>query len=142
MTGKTKLMLLLGLLSFGMVGCYHSPEDKADYMVSKVTRKLDLNEAQVAKLEKIKVAFLAELKAQVEKTDEKKQMINEFLMADQIEADKIKERIDERRKEMDTKFDQYFPLVADFHASLNKEQKEKLQKFANKMLDKRKRRWE
>ena len=134
------LAALFGCVAIFSVGCKRSPESMADKITSKVSSKLDLNEAQEAKLDKIKVAMLAEYQEKQAKKDDRKELFQKFVMSERLNKDEIKSLMNERMDTFEEKFEKHFPLFEDFHASLNAEQKQKLIELSEK-FHKRSKKW-
>ncbi|MBL7713970.1 MAG: Spy/CpxP family protein refolding chaperone [Bdellovibrionales bacterium] len=131
----------LGIAPLAFSGCRHhrSPEHRAEWVVKKIKGELDLTEVQVAKLNSIKDEFLAERKAH----DSKRRLaMDEFLKqvrSDKMDTAKIQGLIDERRTHMDQVGPKIVARIAEFHAMLTPEQRnkaaDKLQKFADRFND-------
>lgn len=139
MKKSVKVLAILGTISLFAIGCDRSPEAIADKVVEKATSKLDLNESQVEKLEKIKVAYLEARKERESKKEEHFNRIKGYILSDQLSENEVREQMTKHQQVFEEKFETFFPLIQDFHASLNKEQKEKVLKFAEKMKDKHRR---
>ena len=120
------------------MGCDHSPEGVANKIVRKATKKLDLNQEQVNKLEQIKVAALEQYELRQQRRDERKEVMKKFILSEKLVKNDVQAQMDERRALFEDNFDRFFPLIQDFHASLNPDQKQKLLEFADKIQNRRK----
>lgn len=111
-------------------GCRHgTPEHRAEFVVSKMARVLGLSPEQKAKLEDLKAAILS---VRTEGEGDRKQAIAEIrsaILSDRLDAGRAKAAIEKhqdlRRKRMESEFEAVFPKLAEFHASLTIEQKNK-----------------
>ena len=125
-TGITTLLTIV-VVSLSACGHHHhDPEDKAAWMVKKITRKLDLNEDQQTRLKAVSDEFFAHHRAQQEKN---KQHI-ELLMAEARKPELDKSALNDMFEEHQGQIRDLAPKIIDklaiFHASLDDEQKEKL----------------
>jgi len=142
---KEIIMLVSVVLIVGLVftagGCSHRHghwghhgfnEKKADHVVKKITKKLDLNEEQQKLLNDIKVEILAK---RGEFKGGKKDLMNEFASqvkkgeVDQASINALFEKKEVHMKEMRSLAVARF---AEFHKSLNPEQKAKLAEWVDK----------
>ena len=108
-------------------GCRsHSASHKADFMVDYISEALDLDDNQRAHLDGIKEEFLEKAK---EMHARKEAMHAEFkaeLLKEQIDQKRIKELIAQKHEHMNEIIDLAVERLAEFHATLTPEQKEKL----------------
>lgn len=137
---KTKRLLTRGLtalaLAFVALGaapaCKHSPEERAVKVVKHVSRKLDLNEAQKAELEKLASEAAADFKSTRPQRAELAKEVEKQVLAEKADVTEIRKLMDgqqARRKEM---MDKWLTKVADFHAKLTPEQKQKAAELMKK----------
>jgi Spy/CpxP family protein refolding chaperone len=133
---RTGLLIVTAAASLSaLAGCgrHHSPEQKAEWVVSKISKKLELTADQKTKLESVKQAYLdvwtAHKDDRAKRLDEVKQMI----LSDRLDAAKVKSLMGERRKIEDDNFDPVFAKLAEFHASLTPQQKGKIAAFLDKV---------
>ncbi len=133
-TTKKVALLTLGTLALvGFTGCKKGIEGRADHMVSKISRELDLTDAQRAELEKIKTEAVADMRATHPERRALAQEVITQLKSDSINEGKIKDMLqseDEKRKSFREK---YISKVANFAKTLNKEQKEELAQHLEKL---------
>ena len=121
------LIAVLGVGSAVFVGCRHPGHQRgAAFMTDYMVEALDLTEVQQAMANSYKDEILAKVKAT---HSEKKKMHDELksqLSGDTIDTDRVKELIAEHRAGMDGVIDLVVDQVAEFHATLSPEQREKL----------------
>jgi len=129
--GKIASIAIIVVISaFTIAACGHhrphDPQERAEWMLQRVTDHLDLDEQQQAKLRAIKM----EIETSVKKHREQQHQLFDRLAAN-IESPELDKallmEIVETRKQA---FDDTAPLIIDklieFHASLNPEQKKKV----------------
>jgi Spy/CpxP family protein refolding chaperone len=100
-----------------------NPDARADWMVKKISNKLDLTDTQRPKLQAIADYFKAERKANREKHRDTFDFALAQVKADQLDRKAIQARINSRLDDMKQKSPRLVELVAEFHASLTPEQK-------------------
>ncbi len=127
--------IIASLTALVLSGCgrhHQDPEDKAEWIVHKVSKKLDLNEQQKVKLEAIKTEIM---------TNYKKHYHSKTQMMDTLLTEIPKSKINpsllmDMLKQHQTRVDEVAPGVisklVEFHASLTDEQKQKLTKKLEK----------
>ena len=142
--GLTILLIcvfILAALVFN--GCRsHSANHKAEFMVDYIAETLDLSDAQRAQLDEIKEEFLAKAK---EMHAKKEAMHTEFkaeLLKDEIDQQRMKELMAQKREQMTEIMDLAVLRMAEFHKTLSVEQKEKLVAKLEWFHEKHQRRWE
>ena len=117
-------LLVVGVASFS--GCRrHSPENKAEFMVDYVAETLDLNDDQREHLDQIKDEMLDKA---IEMRADKKTMYLELvaqLRSEQIDQERLKAMAADHRIKMETLIDLGIKRLAEFHATLSAEQREK-----------------
>lgn len=122
-------MILAAVICFGVIGTASasfllSAQDKADIAVMYITKKLDLDEEQVNKLEAIKDELQKVHKEHEQERDEKTQMIIEMIQSDQIDQEKVVELVNAKLLIIQEKAPQFVGKIADFHSTLSAEQKQ------------------
>ncbi len=107
-------------------GCRHrSPEQRAAWMVKKVTNELDLSELQKAKLQAVADFVTSERKAHSALREEAHAFALAQLKSDSLNRKEIERRINVHLDQMKQKAPRLIELVAEFHASLSAEQRAK-----------------
>lgn len=117
----------LGLAACGRYSCRHhgDPAQRAEWITKKIASELDLNEAQKAKLELVKQEFLAQREKGKQEREEAFQTILAQIRSKQLDTEKLQALIEQRHKRMGEAAPSVLKKIADFHASLSDEQKEK-----------------
>lgn len=133
--GLTALIIAaLGL----SVSCKNkTPEQRAQFVMRKIERKLDLNEKQKEKLEKVKDRMLVIYKQKKSNKEDFHKDVKKLLIQDKMSEVEVKSLLDRKRNHIDTLLPEVLPEIIDFHASLDLEQKEKLVKFIDKLSKRR-----
>ena len=125
----------LGLAACGRHGCRHAhdPAQRAEWVTKKIASELDLNEAQKAKLELVKQEFLAQREKGKQEREEAFRTVLAQIRSKQLDTEKLQALFEQRHKRMGEAAPSVLKKLADFHASLSDEQKEKaaqkLEKF-------------
>ena len=99
----TKSLIIIGVITgvigLGIVGCRHrfshnhSPEEKAEYIVAKISSKLDLDENQKTRLNKIKDEILEKAKPHRESREEFRREALELLRSDKITEEGVEKLV-------------------------------------------------
>lgn len=132
--GLGLLLLALAGGSSGLSGCApHTPEQKAEWITSRISSQLDLNAAQKTKLEAVKQAILDLHKSHQADRTQLVDGLKQAILADHLEAKKVKAIMAQRQKLMNENFDAVFPKIADFHDSLTPAQKKKAATWVEKI---------
>ena len=126
-------ILLGGLLIGGLSGCKrHSPEEKAEYIQYRISKKLELNETQQAKLKELADEGLKIYKERRAKRPEMISDVQAMIRSNDLTTDQIVLFAESRRKPME----EIIPLMAEklvaFQKTLSTEQREKLVEIMNK----------
>ena len=125
----TGITTLLTIIVFSLSACghhRHDPEDKAAWLVTKITRKLDLNEAQQAKLTAVSDEFIAHHQAQRDKKKEHMDLLMAEVRKPELDKSALNAMFEEHQDHMRELAPKIIDKLAIFHASLDDEQKEKL----------------
>ncbi len=138
----TVLIAVLGVGSLVFVGCRHPGHQRgAAFMMDYMAEALDLTEAQQTMANSYKDEILAKIKT---KHSEKKEMHDELkrqLSGNTIDTVRVKTLIVEHRAGMDDVIDLVVDRIAEFHATLSPEQREKLVSKLEKFEKKHRREW-
>ncbi len=132
--GSVIVSFIAGL--FFLSGCHKrrlcgmSIENKAEFIFKRVSRKLDLNDSQKARLDDIKDEIVVKIKEQHKDRLKMKDTVLSLLKSDSLDKKQVNDII----TKMHAKREAMRPFVVDkiveIHSILNKEQKDKL---ANKL---------
>lgn len=121
--------LICAFISAALIfsGCRgHSPHGKAEFMVDYIAETLDLNDQQKTQLDDIKEEFLAKAL----EMHAKREAMHAELMAElrkaEIDQDRMKALISQKREQMAEMMDLAVVRLAEFHRTLTPDQKEKL----------------
>ena len=124
-------------------GCRsHSPHGKAEFMVDYIAETLDLNEQQLTQLDGIKEEFLVKAKEMHAKKAAMRDEFMDELRKEQIDQEKIKGLIAQKRSHMDEMIDLAVVRLSEFHQTLSAEQREKLVAKLEWFHEKHQRHWE
>ena len=122
-------------LTTGLAACgWHSktPEERADYMVEKVTSKLDLTDNQVVELEKLKKELLAVRQEFVSHKEETRKAVDELLDQPVLDQQRLLSLFRQHTDAVNEKAPAVVSSVAGFYDSLTPEQqavlREKIEK--------------
>lgn len=112
-------------------------EERAEHIVKKITKKLDLTDAQKTVLEKIKTEAVAKIKASEQNHKQLAGGLIEQIKSEKLDKAKIKE-LQKKRSAMMAEFEDFMiEKISEFHAVLTPDQRTKaaeyLEKFRNKM---------
>jgi len=126
-TGAIAAVILVAGAALAFVGCHaRSPEGRADWFVEKMTRELELDESQAARLDDIKGGVLEK----VRQARADRGIIRETVMAelekDTIDQERLNRLVDERIARAREIAAFAIAELADFHAELTPVQREKL----------------
>ena len=119
------VILLVGIAGFA--GCRRpSPHHKAEFMLDYVSETLDLNESQQEHLDQIKDELLEKgMQMRADKAAMHGELVAQ-LRSEEIDQERIKAMVAERRAKMDELIDLGIVRLAEFHKTLTAEQREKL----------------
>ncbi|MDH5547297.1 MAG: Spy/CpxP family protein refolding chaperone [Gammaproteobacteria bacterium] len=135
--GFSALTFITGALILILSACghhRHDPEEKAEWLNKKITRKLDLGADQQAKLKDVTDVFVKHHK---ERKSTRKQHMDTLLglvTQEQIEPQAFQDIFDDHQQSMAAAAPEFFSKLSVFHASLNEEQKRKLAKKLEKFM--------
>ncbi len=137
-----KIVGVLAVIGIGaglgamLTGCHHkTPEEKAAWVVKKITSELDLTDAQKPKLQAVADFIVAERKAHEAQREETITFALAQVRGDRLDRVEAERRIVQKLDDLKQKAPRLLELVAEFHASLTREQREnaasKLEKLKN-----------
>ncbi len=140
MTKKTAL-LTMGLLGFILAGTvfafgghHHNPEERATYMVEKITKKLSLNNEQKNKLTVLKDSMLT-LRSDI-KQDKAvlKQDLLSSVSGTTLDEAVILGHIEQKAETLHTRAPEFVAALGEFYNSLDANQQEKVRTKINKFV--------
>lgn len=135
MKRKTKITALIttGLLLIGgLSACGHhykqrNPEARAEYIIEKITNKLDLNDTQVSKLQVIKSEILEIRERTRQQRGDTHDTILSLLQQPTLDQQKLLDTINGHTQTINDNAPRIVSLLADFYDNLNPEQQKELQ---------------
>jgi len=117
------------LVALTIAGCYrHTPEQRADRIVSRIAENLDLNDAQKAKLNTIKDEFMAKMPAMRKAREETFSELIADMKDPSIDQGKLTALADKNKAQADEFIGFIFAKYAEFHDMLTPEQRAKAAK--------------
>ncbi|MDX1960419.1 MAG: Spy/CpxP family protein refolding chaperone [Leptospiraceae bacterium] len=136
MNKLTKLISILSITNLIACGGWHkSPEDKAKWIVKKISSELDLTDKQKSSLEKMKEEYLAkrkELKFGMSK--ETQAEILAQVKSSKPDEKKLDSIFDEEKKKREQMFTFLQKKFYEFHSTLTQEQKNTLAEKMEKIF--------
>ena len=108
--------------------------------MKKITKELDLNEAQQQQLENTKIEFLTKGLEMREAHQTMRKELKEQLSSDKIDPAALQKMYDDHRLKMDKLVSLFNTRLVEFHNTLSPEQKSKLVAKLDS-LEKKHRRW-
>lgn len=118
-------------------GCHrhHTPEERADWMTSKIAKHLDLDDQQKAKLGAVRDEMVA---ARAESQQEHKAIVEGVIaqvQSDRLDQSKLTQLMERHQAEQKRVMQRLLPKVADWHATLRPEQKTEAVEHIRKWMD-------
>lgn len=129
---KVLVLLAMSLSFVFLTGCKKSPERRAEKVVSKITRHLDLTEVQEVKLNEIKEKYL-EVRSNLKKNSVVIEKAKSLILSDQLDSREVQSLMKEKQRRSQIYYNELFPLIKEFHSSLSKDQKEDVISFMTKI---------
>jgi len=136
MNKARKLLITLGLVATvgaGLVACGHhnnDPASRADYVVSKLDRRLDLDENQHQQLLHLKDVVLEAIGDVDARRAEKQRNLDELLSQPTLDQARVLALVEQHTAEVNSKAPQIVTALAGFYDSLNPEQQTELKEKA------------
>lgn len=131
----TALGLSGGVFAYGKHNSWKmTPEDKAEFVIERVTDKLELNEAQQANLKVLAddmIQLMTEVRAGHE---EHKSRIQNLIAEPVLDQTKALQMIQDKTQQINDRAPAVLASLASFLDSLNGEQKAELQEFMGKRM--------
>lgn len=127
-------MFLLVVAGFA-TGCKpgkSTPEQKMNWVVEKVSDKLELDKDQENKLRDLVATVHETKKAQSEKRKGQTEEFKTLLLSEKLDKATSRKLFDQRQTAMSESFDPVFEKLQVFHASLTAEQKKEAVKYLEK----------
>jgi hypothetical protein len=127
------ILSLLGLV-LSTAGCHRpkSPEEKAEFVVDILSSKLDFSDEQEQMAMEIGKDLIDEHKQMHGEREAHKKELIDMVKADQLDQEKIVQKINEKLDRIKQRAPVYVARVAELHKTLSQEQKDKLVKLIEK----------
>jgi periplasmic protein CpxP/Spy len=130
------LLVVSGIISGGCIRkriICSTPEQRAEFLVDRISSKLDLTKEQVVKLNKIKDEILARIKTYQSDREIIHKELMEMAKSDKLDRNKLENFINKREARMKDLKPLLIDKIVEFHDMLTPEQKnriaEKMDKF-------------
>ena len=104
----------------------YSIEDRADFATYMITKKLDLNDAQQAQLDKLAQGWVSSIEPAKMFRQSMLSEVKELASGDQLSVDQISAIKDKIETEIDRRTDTIIPQFVAFYNGLNSDQKAKI----------------
>jgi Spy/CpxP family protein refolding chaperone len=128
------LTVLMALLALVVTGCYKTPEKRAECYVQRMAKELKLDDAQKAKLEKIKDEFLAKRPEMGGMREETVKVANELMRSAEIDKAKLDALTAKHQAQAGDIIRFVSAKFTEIHDMLTPEQREKLVTMIEKHL--------
>jgi len=122
------MIVMAALAALVLTGCYRSPEQRAEYMVKRMSSELALNDTQKAQLEKIKDEFLARRPEMANMRAETVKEANELMRSPEIDKARLDALVEKSQKGANDMILFISAKFTEIHDMLTPEQREKLAK--------------
>lgn len=127
---------LVASASAAMVtGCKFSPTEKAEKVARHVSYKLDLNEPQKAELKKLTELAVADFKAMSEDRKQIAAEVEKQISGEKADTGALKKLMTAQNGKRQELSDKWIDRLAEFHAKLSPEQKQKAVKMFQKFRE-------
>ena len=120
-------VIALAIAALFITGCKpKSPEQRIGKIFEEISEELDLSEVQKTQLLGIKDEIIEKGREMREKRKEMHEDLYKLILSDRIDTDEVKAKAKEKHAGMKDFFNLTLDRVAEFHATLTPEQKERL----------------
>jgi len=131
-------VIVVVLLAFGGFayakfrgGC-SGPEGRSEWITSRISQRLDLNEGQKVKLEALRQSFLGLRQDFVKSRSEGRGVMAELLSEPELDRERAQVQFLEHQEALTGQSGEVIDAVAEFSDSLNPEQRETLVEWLNR----------
>ena len=108
-----------------------TPEQRADKIMEHIKNQLDLNEAQAAKLNRVREELVPMLLKEQQAMKKNREFLLFQLKSEKMDAAAVQKELDSTFDRLKQETDVLVPLIAEFQATLSPKQKQKLPDFNN-----------
>lgn len=126
------VLLTVAALAGGCKGGKGKGEGRMNWMVEKVTDKLELDKDQENKLRDLAKTIAHVKKSQREKRKADKETLKNMILSEKLDKEAGRKLFDSHQEAHRQAFDPVFEKLQAFHASLTKEQKQEAVKYLEK----------
>ena len=112
-------------------GC-SGPEGRADWIISRVSQRLDLNEGQKAKLEALGQTFLGVRQDFIKTRSEGRVVMAELLSEPELDRERARAQFQEHQEALTGHSGEVIDAIAEFSDSLNPEQRKTVVEWLNR----------
>ncbi len=123
---KYTIILLASLTLFAFTGCSRTPEERADRIVEHMAKKLELNETQKVRLDKIKGEFLVKRQELITSRGSTFEEANALMRSETIDQARLSALVDKNKEQATDMVQFVFAKFNEIHDILTPEQREKL----------------
>ena len=116
------VLCVLISVSIAACGFHRSPEEKADYVVNKMSKQFELDDAQKANLDTLKQDLLSMREAMKGKKAETHQTIENIFAGVSLDQQQALELVHQHTAQVNEQAPVLIAKIADFYDSLNEEQ--------------------
>jgi len=128
------LSVLITLAALALIGCYRTPEQRAEHFVQNMAKELKLDDAQKAKLDKIKDEFLV-LRPWMDKMrEETVKEANDLMRSTEIDKTKLEALKAKNNAQADDIIRFISAKFMEIHDMLTPEQRDKLVSMIEKHM--------
>ncbi len=130
---KKKIVIIASVVMVALIGLavaggahWHGPksaEDRVDFIKSKITRKLDLDESQTAVLDRIAQDVLAEHDEMQIRRDAFRERFFDLMQQDNVTSEELTRLFEEKKPDMDRLMALAATHIAEFHSILTPQQR-------------------
>ena len=119
----------------------HDPEERAEWMMEKVTKELELNETQVAKLNLVKNELLKAGKDFRQRRDDSRQTVVDLIQQPTLDRDKAVALVNQHTAAINEQAPQIIAALGDFYDSLSPEQQAELREHIQDRMEHHRHYW-
>lgn len=129
---KRSLLFLGGIsLAASLVACnghraHHDPEQRAEWMIEKITKELELNDVQKQKLAVVKDEFMTIRTTMHEEQNNPREQILELMSQPTLDRQKAMAMVNDRTETIRARAPAMVDAVGNFYDSLDDEQRKEL----------------
>lgn len=125
------------LLSVTLIGCGHhkTPEEKAEWISNKVTKKLELDEGQQASLKNLTDQVLIARKAIHENKKAHKETLKQIIQQPTLDRDALQNIVSEMTSRINQQSPAVIQALGEFYDGLNDQQREEIREHLLEKLE-------